>query len=273
MKLKKIAVPLVIAAVLILLYWPILRWLVQSWLSNPYYSHGFLVPFVSGFFVWLKRKELENRKPSIIGAFVVAAGGLAYILALVWDMRFLSAFSLLIVLSGLILLFYGTRATRSLVFPLCFLVFMIPLPFMQEVGFSLQSVSVTSSAWLLEVMGLPITTVGPEIHLGDNVFTVGLACSGINTLMALLALAAVYVYILRGAFQRRASLFIIALPIAVLANILRITTIILVANSFGVAIATGLFHDLSSFIFFVIAFLLLMSLGRLLKCRIGVPAV
>jgi len=271
MKLKKIVIPVTIVAFLSLVYWPIFRWLVQSWLSNDYYSHGFLVPLVSGFFIWTKRHELKTREPSIIGAFILALGGLIYILGLVWDMRFLSSFSLLIVLSGLSFSFYGTKATRLMLFPLCFLIFMIPLPFMQEVGFSLQSISVRSSTWLLGVMGLPITTIGPEIHLEGNVFTIGLACSGINTLIALLALAAVYVYILRGAFYRRTVLFIIALPIAILANILRIAAIILVANFYGVAIATGFFHDLSSFIFFVIAFLFLILLGKLLQCRIGVP--
>jgi len=271
MKLKNIAITVAIVALLSLVYWPILRWLVQSWLSNDYYSHGFLVPIVSGFFIWIKRRELKTREPSIIGAFIIALGGLIYILGLIWDLRFLSAFSLLIILVGLSMLFYGIKATRLMLFPLCFLIFMIPLPFMQEVGFSLQSISVRSSAWLLSAMGLPITTIGPEIHLENNVFTIGLACSGINTLIALLALAAVYVFILRGVLYRRTILFIIALPIAIMANILRITAIILVANSFGVAIATGLFHDLSSFIFFVIAFLILVLLGKLLKCRIGIP--
>ena len=273
MKPKTIAVPLAIVTFLTLLYWPVFRWLVQSWLSNPYYSHGFLVPLVSGFFVWTKRHELTRREPSIIGAFILALGGLVYILGLVWDMRFLSSFSLLIVLSGLSLSFYGTKATRSMIFPLCFLLFMIPLPFMQEVGFSLQSVSVRSSAWLLGAMGLPITTVGPEIHLGDSVFTIGLACSGINTLIALLALAAVYVYILRGAVYRKTILFVTAFPIAILANILRITAIIMVANYYGATIATGFFHDLSSFIFFVVAFLFLVLLGRLLRCKIRVSVI
>ena len=106
------------------------------------------------------------------------------------------AFSLLIVLSGVVFLFFGTKAMRSIVFPLCFLIFMIPLPFIQEIGFYLQTISVHSSAWLLTVVGFSVTTVGPEIHLRDAIFTIGLPCSGINTLIALLALAAVYVYLL-----------------------------------------------------------------------------
>jgi exosortase len=273
MKPKTIAVLIAVVAFLTLLYWPVFRWLVQSWLSNPYYSHGFLVPVVSAFFAWTKRRDLKMRKPSITGGFVLALGILLYILGFIRDIRFLTAFSLLIVLSGLLLSFYGAKATRAMVFPLGFLIFMIPLPYIQEVGFSLQSISVHSSAWLLKVIGLPITTSGTEIHLGDSVFTVGLACSGINTLIALLALAAVYAYVLTGAFYRRTLLFVIAFPVAIIANILRIAAIILVANFYGTDIAMGLFHDLSSLIFFVIAFLCLVLLGRLLRCRIKIHAV
>jgi exosortase len=273
MKRKTIAVLIAVIALLTLLYWPVFRWLVQSWLSNSYYSHGFLVPLVSGFFAWTKRRELRKREPSIIGAFVLALGVLIYILSFVWDIRFLTTFSLLIVLSGLLLAFCGKKITRSLVFPLCFIISMIPLPYIQEIGFSLQYISVHSSAWLLKVIGLPITTSGTEIHLGDSTFTIGLACSGINTLIALLSLVAVYAYMLTGAFYRKALLFVIAFPVAILANILRVTTIILVANYFGTAVAMGVFHDLSSLIFFVIAFLCLVLLGRLLRCRMKVPVV
>jgi exosortase len=271
MKLKAIVIPLAGIALLTLLYWPILRWLGQSWLSNSYYSHGFLIPLVSGFFVWTKRDELKRREPAIIGAFVLTLGAFIYIMGFVWAMRFLSALSLLIVLSGLSLSFYGTRATRAMIFPLCFLIFMIPMPFIQEIGFNLQTISVHSSAWLLRVFGLPVTTVGPDIHLSDTVFTIGLPCSGINTLIALLALAAVYTYVLVGPIYKRVILFVIAFPMAIAANILRISSLILVANYRGVEAATGFFHDISSPLFFIVAFLCLIMLGRILRCRLRVP--
>ena len=272
MKRKTIFIVLVAIAVIGLLYWPTIRWLVQSWISNSYYSHGFLVPLIAGFIVWTKRSQLKAGDPSIIGAFVVTLGALAYIQGLVWAMRFLSAFSLLIVLSGLSLLFFGTRATRAIMFPLSFLIFMIPLPFIQELGFSLQTISIHSSAWLVRVLGLTVTTVGPEIHFGDTVFTIGLPCSGINTLIALLALAAVYVYLLSGSIYKRAILFVIAFPLAIGANILRISSLILIAKYHSVEAASGFYHDISSPLFFLIAFLFLILFGRILGCRLRVRA-
>ncbi|MEE8469713.1 MAG: archaeosortase/exosortase family protein, partial [Dehalococcoidia bacterium] len=111
MNLKRVVAILAIVAVVGLLYWPVFRWLVQSWLSDPYYSHGFLVPLVSGFFVWTKRRQLRGGEPSGTGVFVITLGAFLYVLGFVWGMRFLSAFSLLIVLSGASFSFLGTRAT------------------------------------------------------------------------------------------------------------------------------------------------------------------
>lgn len=272
MNAKRIVAILAIAAVITLVYWPTLRWLFHSWISNPYYSHGFLVPVVSGFFVWVKRKELRGGEPSIVGAFVVTLGVFLYIMAFVWAVRFLSAISLPIVLTGLSLSSLGVRPTRAIAFPIVFLIFMIPLPPIQELGYSLQEVSVRSSAWVLDVLGMSVSTVGPEIHLGDAVFTIGLACSGINSLIALLALGAVYSFVLDGPLYKRVIVLVAAFPIAMLSNVLRIVSIILVANYWGVDAASGLFHDVSSPLFFVLAFLALILFGRVLGCKFGLAA-
>jgi exosortase len=303
MNLKRAAIVLTVAAVLILVYWPTLRWLVNSWLSNPYYSHGFLVPLVSGFFVWTKRRELRGGEPSIAGAFVITAGAFLYIMGFAWAMRFLPAISLPVVLGGISLSFLGIRATKAILFPLCFLIFMMPLPPIQEMGYTLQEWSVHSSAWILSTLGLSVTTVGPEIHLEDTVFTIGLACSGINSLIAMMALAAVYTFVLVEPFHNRAVrlaaavptgplgdrlrlvsiklmanyparafLFAAAFPMALLGNILRIVSIILIANYWGVDAASGLYHDISSPLFFILSFLLLMLLGRIIGCKLALAA-
>jgi exosortase len=270
-KLKRVIAPLLISAFLLLIYFPTFRWLVQSWLHDPNYTHGFLIPLVSGFMIWRKRHELQRAGPSDIGVVVLALGFSVYIVGFVWNIRSLSAFSFLIVLSGLILYFYGTKAIRSLAFPLGFLLFMIPPPFLERMDYSLQSNSIHASAWFLKAVGLPVTTAGPEIHLGDDTFTIGLPCSGINMLIALLALAAVFAYILTGPVYRRAILFVVAFPIAILANIIRIISIILIAHYYNVKFATGFYHDISSLLFFLVAFLFLVLLSWLLGCKLAIP--
>jgi exosortase len=269
MKKKTVFILIIVAAVLVLLYWPTLRWLVNAWISNDYYSHGFLVPLVSAFFIWTKRAYLKNRESSVIGIFILIFGILLYLVSFIWQIRFIGGLSLLTVITGLVFFVYGVRTARQLAFPLVFLLFMIPLPFVQNIAYTLQEISVVSSSWLLETMRLPITSSGPEIYLKSTTFTIGLPCSGINTLVALLALSAVYAYMLTGGFIRRTSLFIISFPIAILANILRITSIIIVAYYASVDTAVGWYHDISSPLFFAIAFLILVLISRLFKCRLN----
>ncbi len=269
MKPRTVTVFLFIVATLSLFYWPTFRWLVNSWLSNDYYSHGFLVPVISGFFIWTKRNQFVERNPSIIGTLVLALGASMYILGFTLDMRFLSGLSLITVIVALFLSILGTRVTRTITLPLVFLLFMIPPPFIQDLGYQLQKISAHSSAWLLETLGLPITSSSPEIYLGDTTFTIGLPCSGTNTLVALLALSAVYIYVLSGPMSKKILLFVLVFPIAILANVLRISSIIMVAHYHNVETATGWYHDFASPVFFFIAFLFLILLGWLVKCKLN----
>ncbi|MBN2098916.1 MAG: exosortase/archaeosortase family protein [Dehalococcoidia bacterium] len=258
---------LLVFAILTLLYLPTFIWLVQSWLHNAPYSHGFLIPLVSGLIVWTKRKELKQTQPNDAGAIGLALGGALYIVGFVWDMRYLSAISFIVVLFGLVLSFYGTRVARSVTFAIGFLIFMIPMPFIDDITFNLQSISIHSSSWLLRVMGMPITTTGNLISLDDTTFSIGLPCSGLNTLIALLAFAALYVYLLAGPYSKRVVLFLCSIPIAILANILRIASIVLVAHYYDMDFAAGFYHDISNLPVFLLAILLIALIGKLMGLR------
>ena len=272
MHFKKFIAPSLIIALLLILYIPVFRWLISSWLNNPYYNHGFLIPLVSGFFIWRNWDSMKPVKPSNSGMVVLALGAFAYIIGFLWLIRFASALSLIIILSGLVIYFYGTRAIRLMAFPLGFLVFMIPPPFQADLLYWLQRISINYSASLLELTGFTITTSGSEITLRDNTFTIGLPCSGMSSVVALLALAAVFTYLLTGSFYKRAALFIAAFPIAIISNILRITSIILMADYHNVDFATGFYHDISSLIFFFMAFLFLVLCSRIMRCRLIVSS-
>ncbi len=268
-RVKKSLVLLLVLVVVGVFYWPTLRWLGNAWLSNDYYSHGFLVPIVAGFFAWQNRKALVGSEPSITGVFALSVAAILYVFGIVRDERLLTGLSLIVLVGGIVLSIWGLRRGRVMAFPIFFLLFMIPFPFVQDLGFTLQGVSVESSAWLLRLFGMSVDVVGRELHLGDLAFTVGLPCSGINTLIALLALTAVYTYLLAGSWRRRAFLFILAFPIAIAANILRVTSIVLVARFGNVDVATGVYHDVSSPLFFALAFLCIVLLARLMKCKLG----
>lgn len=271
MNTKKAVGPALVIAFLATLYSPTFIWLVRSWLSNPYYGHGFLIPLVSGFFVWRNRGQLKRAKPSHAGVMVLILGLSVYVAGFALRMHFLLALSLLIVLTGLSLYFFSGKATRSLMFPVWFLIFMIPLPFLNEIDYRLQSFSARVSAAIVKAIGIPVSVTGAEISLENSSFVIGLPCSGMNTLISLLALAAVFGYVLTGPLYKKGILFMLALPIAILANAFRIVLLLLVADHFGTEAATGFFHGFSSLLLFLVAFLLLVLLSRLLRLSFRGP--
>ena len=268
--LKGHLAPIVAALLVLLLYLPTLCWLVRSWLHNSYYSHGFLVPLVSLVIAWTKRESLKREEPSRGAFLALAVGTGTYITAFAWDVRSLSAVSLVMVLAGLIWVFYGFKAVRAMGFPIGFLLFMIPFPYYSDIGFRLQNVSIHSCTWLLHALGFPITTIGSEITLGDTSFSIGLPCSGLNTLVALVALAAVFAYLLNGPAYKRVILFVLSVPLALLANALRIVSIILVGYYYNVEFAAGFYHDISSPLFFLFAFVCLIVIARIAGCRLRI---
>jgi hypothetical protein len=130
MKIKKITI--FISLLLLILYFRTFTWLINSWLTDPYYSHGFLIPIICGFIAWRNiRNKKENEfklktEPCKNGIYIFAFGLLLYTVGFIKVFPFLSALSFLFTLSGLILYFYGKPLMRSLLFPISFFIFAIP---------------------------------------------------------------------------------------------------------------------------------------------------
>jgi len=151
--MKKITI--LLALLLSLLYFRTFTWLINAWLTDPYYSHGFLIPIISGVIAWInickykKEDEPEPFKPAI---FIFAFGLILYAIGFIKIFPFLSALSFLFTASGLILYFYGKPLMRSFLFPVSFLIFAIPLPlvFLEKVAYVLQSLSAYYPALFLE---------------------------------------------------------------------------------------------------------------------------
>jgi exosortase len=276
MKIPK--VPLLILLILALLYFRTVSWLVNVWLTDPYYSHGFLVVIISAFVAWralrAARAPQDDRNPGPYrnGLYLFAAGLLIYAIGFITIFPFLMAVSLLFSLSGLILYFYGEALMHALLFPVAYLIFAIPLPveFLGKAGYHLQTLSARYPAALLQVFGIPVTRVGAEIHLTDAAFTIGLPCSGMNSLIALLALAALFSYLLQCPWYRKVALFCAAVPIAIFANITRVTALLLIAHRYGADTATGFYHTLFSPLLFIIAFICLILISLLMGCKVRV---
>ena len=273
MKLPKIAI--FITLLLALLYFRTFRWLVNTWLTDPYYSHGFLVLIVSCFFAWraLRTANGQNEiktEPYKNGLVIFAFGLFLYVIGFIKVFPFLSALSFLFTTSGLILYFYGKPVMRASLFPIAFLIFAIPLPvvFLNKVAHTMQALAARYPASLLELLGIPVTRVGAEIHLTDASFIIGLPCSGMNSLISLLALAALFIYLLNCPLYKKATLFCLAVPIAILANMLRVTSLLLIANAYGAETASGFYHTLFSPLLFIIAFIFLILISIIIGCKV-----
>ncbi len=264
MKAKRIIAVLLVTILLSLLYFQTFIWLVNSWLGHSYYSHGFLIPLVSGFIFWKKRDQLKEATPFPPGILAIALGLSLHVAGLLSHFNFVSAISFLVVLGGLALYFSGNEGLQSLLFPICFLIFMIPFPFLDSIGNWLQFLSAYWSAAVIGAVGIPVVITGAQIHLEESAFIIGIPCSGINTLISLLALATIFAYFLKGNLRKKAALVTIAVPVAILANLFRIVSTLLIANHYGTEVAIKYFHGYSSILLFLVAFLCLVLFSRLL---------
>jgi exosortase len=251
------------------LYWLILPSLVSDWWEDPNYSHGFLVPCFSGFLIWQQREALKKLplEGSWLGLLVLLAGLGALILGDVGAENFLSRSSLIIILSGLILFHCGTKVFHLLLFPLGFLFFMIPLPaiIFNAVAFPLQSLAAKNAEWGLDLLGVPVLRDGNVIHLSNITLGVTEACSGIRSLVSLLALAAGWAYTTLPGGWSRLLLVISAIPITIVANAGRVLVTGLIGQTFGQQYAQGFFHSFSGWVIFLVAFAGLLAVHGLLQ--------
>ena len=264
-------VKLVFLSVLIIVaYIPTFIWMIDRWTENDtYYSHGFLVPLISGYIIWLNRKRLSaiTVKPSNWGWLFFGVGIAIHALSALWRVYFTSGFSLLLVLPGLVLLFFGKRFLRELVFPLAFLIFMIPLPLVAiaNLSFRLKIFAAQISTVIVNKIGIPAVRDGSVIKTMHAYLMVEDPCSGIRSLISLIALGALMAYFSHLPRIKKSVLLIASVPIAVSSNIVRIVSLCLASEMYGEKLATGLFHDVLGVLVFAFAFFGMLVLGRILE--------
>ena len=250
------------------LYFSVLGHLLAQWWNDPNFSHGFFVPLFSVFVVWQERARLNRLtpKPSWSGLGIVAFGMCTLIVGQMGAELFLARTSLIIVLAGLIVLFYGWIIFRALLFPWAFLFLMVPTPaiVLNQITFPLQLLASRVSAAILPIFGVPILREGNVIILPSRTLEVAEACSGIRSLMSLITLSIIYGYLLEKRLWVRYVLAIAAIPIAVAANSVRIIGTGLLVQYWNPEIADGYYHTSWGWLIFVISLILLYGLHALI---------
>jgi exosortase len=255
--------------VLAWLYVGIIARLAAQWWHDPNFSHGFFVPLFSAYVVWRKKPVLERlpRSPSSYGILVVALGLGMLILGNLGAELFLSRFSLLVVLAGLVISFLGWSHLRVLLFPGLFLILMIPIPaiLFNQITFPLQMLASKLASGLLPLMGVPVLREGNIIQIPAMPLEVAEACSGIRSLLSLATLTVIYGYLLEPKVAVRTILAISSIPIAVAANSLRIVGTGLMVQYWDPDKAEGFFHLFSGWLIFLVSLLLLFALHKGLR--------
>jgi exosortase len=260
---------LAFAVALLWLYASVLRHLVGQWAHDPNYSHGFFVPLFSLFVVWSERDKLRKLPvaPSATGLLVLLFGLVVLSAGTLGAELFLSRFSLLLTISGLVVITYGWNYMRAIFFPWIFLLFMIPIPaiILNQITFPLQLLASKAAALTLPLMGVPVLREGNIIQLPAMALEVAEACSGIRSLMSLATLAIIYGYLLEPRTSIRVILAFASIPIAVLANSLRIIGTGLLVQYWDPDKAQGFFHEFSGWVIFVVSLVMLFVLHRALQ--------
>jgi exosortase len=260
---------LVIAGLLSLIYYEILFHLGVQWYADSDYSHGFLVPFVAGYLVWERRMNLLAQPvvPSVWGIGVLGFGLMMLFIGSIGAELYAQRTSLIVVLAGLVLLVLGREFLRILMFPIVFLLFMVPLPaiIVNAVSFPLQLFAAKTATFCLFNFGIPVLREGNVILLASTTLEVAEACSGIRSLQALLALGTVYAYFTQTVMWKRWALVLLSIPIAIVANAFRVSGTGVLAHYWGADAAQGFYHTFSGWVIFVVAFALLLACGAVLS--------
>jgi exosortase len=256
------------------LYGPVLAGLVRQWSDEPDYSHGFLIPVVAGYLVCQRWVRLRATRVSsaIAGLAVLVAGVALFVLANMAAELFVMRASVVVVLAGLVLYLLGTGHLRLLAFPLVYLLLMVPPPaiVVNTITFPLQLFAAGAATTTLQVLDVPVLREGNIITLATTKLEVAEACSGVRSLLALVAMATTYAYFTQATAWRRVLVVLSAIPIAIVANAARVAGTGLLAHRFGDAVAQGFFHSFSGWLVFVAALLLMCLEGFVLDRLSGV---
>jgi exosortase len=269
---------LLLAFVTLALYMPVLGRLIRQWYDDPNYSHGFFVPAFSGYLIWNKRQQIGavEALPSVWGAILVLGSLAVLYLGSLGSELFLQRVSLIGVIAGLIVYFSGWRRLGAVAFPIAFLLLMIPLPAViyNQIVFPLQLLASRLATSCLETLNLfPVLREGNLLILDRYTLQVVDACSGIRSLMSLVALAMGYSYLAERRLGMRIVLVLAMVPVAIVSNGMRVVITALLVNYFGIGAAEGFVHSFSGWVIFLVSVMLLLGLHGLINTLLRRSAV
>ncbi len=278
-KIKHNWINISLCAVVLLLFvigwYDVLTWMHDRYISpDSYYSHGFIIPFISGYLIWMNKEKLKTEKieMSWFGIILVVFAVFLHITGTILYIFSISGFSILFLVFGVSLFLFGKSISSKILFPLLFLVFMFPLPIaiLNTVAFPMKLLAAKTAATIVGFAGIPIFQEGFNITIPVGTLLVGNPCSGLRSLLSFMMLGAIFAYLGQMGTIKKYLLFLFSIPIALLSNIIRVTILILIMHFFGIDAASpeSIWHDASGVFVFIIGMLLFYYLGRFFSWKI-----
>jgi exosortase len=258
-----------LGALVMIMYAPVLSSLARQWWNDPNYGHGFFVPVFAGYILWSQRARwyAVPFRPNNFGfAIMVFAIGLR-VLGMLGAELFMARLSLLILISGMVMFLAGSDALRSISFPIGYLLFMIPLPAIvyYQLTLPLQLWASRLGATGLVALGIPTVRQGNLLFLPNCTLNVVEACSGIRSLLSLLAAVVAYGYLAEASAWKRMVLAAASIPIAIAANGLRLIATGVLSYFFGPSADSGVVHLALGLCSFTLAFLSILLVHKVLR--------
>lgn len=258
-----------VGLLLALLYHRVILELGHDWIVDDNYSHGFLIPLVSAYMIWRHRARIRSLPRGSCGAglALILGGLLLFMIASVAAEFYTQRLSLLIVIAGLILYLGGRRLAGATLFPVIYLLFMIPVPYViyYSASFPLELLASRLTTAVVGLLGIPIVRSGNILQLESTTLQVVDACSGLRSLISLSALAAALAYLTQRRPAAGVLLFLSSVPVAIGANVLRLTVTAILASLYGEGVAQGFLHEFSGLLVFAFAIICLGCIGGFLR--------
>jgi exosortase len=252
-----------------ILYAPVLGSLARQWWEDPNYGHGFFVPMYAGYLLWRERSRWSAvpQRASNGGLAIMLFAVALLILGTLGAELFTTRISLVFLLAGFIVFLRGWRALAFVGVPLGYLLFMIPLPAIvyYQLTFPLQLWASRLGANGLVALGIHTIREGNLLILPNCTLEVVEACSGVRSLLSLLAAVVAYGYLAEPSIWKRNVMALSTVPIAIVSNGLRLVATGVLSFFFGLGVDSGAVHLVLGVFFFVLAFLAILLIHEFLR--------
>jgi exosortase D (VPLPA-CTERM-specific) len=231
--------------------------MINVWINVEEYSHGFFIPAITVYFLWLRRHELkfiEEFKHSLPGLIIVFIGLILLILGSLATLKTVEQYAFIITLTGMFTIAFGLPGLRVGAIPLLFLIFMVPFPqfILNNLSSKLQLISSWLGVEFIRACNIMVYLEGNVIDLGIYKLQVVDACSGLRYLFPLASLSFLCAYLFRGPFWQKVLIFLSSAPLTIFMNSLRIGIIGIMVDNWGTEMAEGFLHDFEGWIIFLI---------------------